>query len=455
METTFYLNNQTIYFLFTHKGKKIRKTTTKKINPKYWGSGFPLQKKETLKLRQELSNYKIKIDSYISDIISKKGRQPTNLELSDFLKILLGEQRRSTSISDLIDIYIDYSERYHAKKTIQIKKIHLNDFREFVKSVEVNDLQKKIFTNYINRLVDRDLEVETINSYIKNLKAMFNYFYKEEILDINFGDKRYLTKYSSKSKPIITLTEDELLVIESYELSNIRLQRVVDLFLIGCYTGLRFEDLTNFNIVDKEGSKQIQISKTGQIINIPIIAESLRIFKKYNYILPKISNQKGNDYLKEAFKEYGLFRLVTENRNYVNRVESVRLPLYEAITFHKSRKTFITVALQRGISKRIVMALAGIESESVFKKYADYADKEGEEAMNNIFSQGARQPLTADQYEAKQNNAVFLKNAAKEGINRSIQDEVRFEKFFTRLNDFRSKKGLPEIKYPKELLNKQ
>ena len=67
-------------------------------------------------------------------------------------------------------------------------------------------------------------------------------------------------------------------------------------------------------------------------------------------------------------------------------MESV--PLYDAITFHKSRKTFITTALRRGISQRIVMQLAGIKTESTFRKYAAYENIEGDVEMHGNFSRG-------------------------------------------------------------------
>lgn len=401
METTFYLNINTIYFCFTNNKTKIRKSTRKKIDPKKWGVGFPLQKKETKELRDTLTYYKKNVDSYINEVVKQKKRYPTKYELSEYIKILTGNKVKSDLVTSLIYYYLDYCKKHFAKKTIQTKTIHLNHFRKHTKNLEIHDLNKAVFIKYINNLIGKKVEVETINTYIKDIKAMFNFLYEHEKLEIDYSHNRFLKKYSVKSKPVIALLQNELEILEAYELNSTRLQKVIDLFLFGCYTALRYEDLNSFTIQNVEGAKQIQIKKTGQLLNIPIIPEALRILEKYNYKLPKLSNQKANDYLKEAFKQYYLNRQVTINKQYINRIESETMPLYEVISFHKSRKTFITTALRRGLDKRIVMQLAGIKTDSVFRRYADYQNNEGQQAMSEMFSKGVKKPLSSKEYVKK------------------------------------------------------
>ena len=81
---------------------------------------------------------------------------------------------------------------------------------------------------------------------------------------------------------------------------NPSLDRVRDLFLVGCYTGLRFSDfsrLTPKNIAD--GFIEIEQSKTGDSVVIPVHSVIKKIIKKYNGLPPTISNQKFNTYLKD------------------------------------------------------------------------------------------------------------------------------------------------------------
>ncbi len=112
----------------------------------------------------------------------------------------------------------------------------------------------------------------------------------------------------------IYLNLDELEKIQKLELSgNPRLDKVRDLFLLGCWTSLRFSDLFQISErlieTDKEGEKYLRITpkKTNKELIIPILAISQKILEKYtlpdNTIeLPNISNQKFNQYIKELGK---------------------------------------------------------------------------------------------------------------------------------------------------------
>jgi integrase len=75
------------------------------------------------------------------------------------------------------------------------------------------------------------------------------------------------------------------------------------LFLIGCYTGLRYSDYSNIkpeNIDIKNNLLKIKTKRQDTTVAIPLHTVVNSILKKYNYVLPKsISNQKTNDYLKE------------------------------------------------------------------------------------------------------------------------------------------------------------
>ncbi|MBL0282280.1 MAG: hypothetical protein IPQ11_18360 [Bacteroidetes bacterium] len=100
----------------------------------------------------------------------------------------------------------------------------------------------------------------------------------------------------------IYLTTDEMQEILELDLSiKPSLERVRDLFLVGCYTGLRFSD---FSILEpknfKGGMIEITQTKTGDSIMIPIHTVVHSILKKYDGKLPvAISNQKTNNHLKE------------------------------------------------------------------------------------------------------------------------------------------------------------
>ena len=102
------------------------------------------------------------------------------------------------------------------------------------------------------------------------------------------------------------LNDSELTQIYNIDLSLAkRLDRVRDLFIIGCCTGLRFSDLSQLcaDNFSGDGTITIKTIKTGHTVVIPLHTRVRLIMEKYGYDLPKIpSNQKFNEYIKEVAK---------------------------------------------------------------------------------------------------------------------------------------------------------
>src|SRR5690606_17090562 len=110
------------------------------------------------------------------------------------------------------------------------------------------------------------------------------------------------------------LTTEELQQIEDLKIEISRLKKVRDLFIFSCYTGISYGDLmalTPQNLVfgiDKKFWIITRREKNGNQVKLPLLSKAVIILEKYkknnsckvnNSLLPKISNQKVNSYLKE------------------------------------------------------------------------------------------------------------------------------------------------------------
>ena len=117
-----------------------------------------------------------------------------------------------------------------------------------------------------------------------------------------FGVKR--EKVQSK----IRVTFDELQELMEKDLSKRpRWERTRDLFIVGCYTGLRFSDwhkISKDNIEEEDGEELLEIltQKTKQLVMIPILPELQTILKKYDYVLPRVCPQEFNRTIKKVAK---------------------------------------------------------------------------------------------------------------------------------------------------------
>ncbi len=168
-----------------------------------------------------------------------------------------------------------------------------------------------------------------------------------------------------KSKEPIFLTEEEIEKLKEYTPNYGYLERTKDLYLFQCYTGLAYADLMKFNkesIKEIDGYKAIQSNrqKTDENYITLFLPEAERIAIKYNYDLPKITNQKYNEYLKEVAKG-----------------AEINKPLIS----HSARHTFATYLLNKDIPIETVARALG---HSNIKQTQHYAKLLGKKVISDM-----------------------------------------------------------------------
>lgn len=204
--------------------------------------------------------------------------------------------------------------------------------------------------------------------------------------------ERFRPKLKKAEKKVIFLDWDELMTVYKFEFAANKeyLSRVRDVFCFCCFTSLRYSDVANLKWSDV-GVDYIQVTtiKTNDTVKIELNDYSKKIIEKYrnydlpnNAVLPVISNQKMNCYLKEMGKVCGLDTpiTITYYKGH-NRIDEVH-PKYELLGTHAGRRTFICNALMLGISPEIVMKWTGHSDYKTMKPYIDVADSAKKEAMD-------------------------------------------------------------------------
>jgi integrase len=158
----------------------------------------------------------------------------------------------------------------------------------------------------------------SVVKYFKNFKTVCNFAIKLELLSKNPFDK-----YDGKLqiKDAVFLTQEELNKIEMKTFTTERLEKVKDKFLFSCYTGyapIDAENLTSENLIfDSQGDLWLVTNrvKTGIKANVPVLPPTLRIIQKYKDkqkgLIPELSNQKMNAYLKEIADLCGINKKLT------------------------------------------------------------------------------------------------------------------------------------------------
>jgi integrase len=255
----------------------------------------------------------------------------------------------------------------------KITRNYLIDFAEYTgKRFDFADIDLEFYTDIVAYLRDiKGLAPNTIGKFIKVLKTVLNQAVED-------GQNHYLKYKSKRFKAIseetenIYLNKQELQQLYDFDFSDKPyLERVRDLFIVACYTGLRFSDLHKIkseNIVDD--ILYLKQTKTGDKIELPIHNVVYEILNKYNGVLPeKISNQKFNDYIKTASRLAGIdakfTKQVTENGLSFDK----KFAKYELISSHTARRTFCTNCYNDGIPTNIIRKISGHKTESAFLTY--------------------------------------------------------------------------------------
>ena len=168
----------------------------------------------------------------------------------------------------------------------------------------------------------------------------------------------------------VYLSRTELTKI--YELKLHRAASAVrDMFLIGCYTGLRYSDysrLTPFNFVDSEII--IRTKKTGAKVVIPVHPVVAAIVNKYNGVLPPIKTQQNFNYrLKTICRRAGINTPIAQE--YIAGTELIKKKLekWQLVSTHTARRSFATNAYLAGIPVFRIMLITGHKTEESFFRY--------------------------------------------------------------------------------------
>lgn len=186
------------------------------------------------------------------------------------------------------------------------------------------------------------------------------------------------------NKEVIVLTPQELekIINATFTEKQRYLERVRDVLLFACFTGLRYSDIQTLTPANIHGSMlDLVTKKTSDHLTIDLNKMALEIIDKYKdeqedgKLLPTISNQRANQYLKELGQLLGLDTptQITYYNKDGRQVET--LPKHELITTHIGRRTFISNALSLGVPVTTVMAWTGHKDYQVMKPYIKLIDK--------------------------------------------------------------------------------
>lgn len=376
-----------IYCRITHNGQRTVFATQRKVLPEKWDTG-----KGRVKGSAEEAN---SINTFLSLLNTKIYDAQLKLESSDqtvsamaIKEMLLGKQdKKSKSLFNVFEVHnakvktligSDFAHGTHERYQTCLK--HIRDFVKQKYNRSDFTLQEVDY-EFITELdhyfrVQRKCNNNTTVKYIKNFKKIIRIALAHGWIKFD-PFINYKVRLSKVDRGYLTMTELDVLSKKVFSVA--RVQHVCDVFLFQCYTGLAYIDtkhLTKQNLfLDADGVFWIKTKriKTGTEANIPLLPQAIKMLEKYkdnitpdglNRILPVLSNQKMNAYLKEIQDLCGI---------------------QKRLSTHLARHTFATtITLNNGVSIEAVSKMLSHTNISTTKIYARMLDTRVASEMSTL-----------------------------------------------------------------------
>ncbi|AOW18160.1 recombinase [Polaribacter vadi] len=372
-----------IYMRITVNGRRSELSIQRKIDISSWNlkagkvRGTTPEVRSLNRLMDVLKN---KIYTIHQELIEKNIPITSKALKNSYLGI--GEKEKM-----LIEIFTTHNNQMeklvgkeYALNTLKRYKTTLKHIQYFLtNNLKINEIAiKRINHQFLTDFEfylksEKNCNHNSTMRYLKSLKKIIGI-----ALANNWIDKDPFINYKTQSKETEReyLSKEELQTMINKELKIVRLAQVRDIFIFCCYTGLAYSDvqkLTDNNLVrgiDGEMWVKFNRTKTDTRSNIPLLPIPLQILEKYkeahtlqenNKLLPVLSNQKMNAYIKEIADVCGI---------------------QKNLTFHLARHTFATtVTLSNGVPIESVSKMLGHKSLKTTQHYAKILDRKVSDDM--------------------------------------------------------------------------
>lgn len=268
----------------------------------------------------------------------------------------------------------------------------LNDMLKFNPNLKPKDFSKEWLSSFHAHLIKRGMKNSTIKKTLNMVKAFIKWLSENRMID----DQTFRT-YKPKikevqNKAIIYLEEEELkrMVNLKFPEESKYLEKVRDVFVFACFTGMRYSDIKNLKKRDIYNDViHFTTIKNYKTIEVELNDISKAILKKYEdrkgqYALPVPQNQHVNRWIKDVALMAQIDQLiVTEHYVGAERITEEH-PKWKLITFHSARRTFCSQCVMNGISVQTIMQWTGHASVNEMKPYLALARKFKKQEMEKI-----------------------------------------------------------------------
>lgn len=381
-------NELPIYMRISAGCERMEVSTQRKWNPERWNMAAT----RAIGTKEDARALNAHLDTLQGRVYEAQRQLIANSEEITIKNIKDKLEGRKSDSKMLLEIFKEHNMRLaqlvgkdFSPGTLERYETALNHTASFIQwkykknDIDIQDLNFEFATEFEFWFKTvRNCSHNTSVKYISNLKKIINICLKNGWLQ-----RDPFTGYKMNKKEVVReyLSQEEIGLVHNRNFSAGRLNLVKDIFIFSCFTGLCYADIKKLKrneiIIGIDGEKWIATKrqKTETVSRIPILPIAIQIIKKYEQnpkcineglVLPVLSNQKMNAYLKEITDLVGITK---------------------ELTFHCARHTFATtVTLTNGVPIESVSKMLGHRNLKTIQHYAKIIDRKVSDDMRLLRS---------------------------------------------------------------------
>lgn len=378
----------------SHKGTRVKVSTGQKIEPSNWnGAKHRVREKAGVHYREinrilEQQENTMKLVLFEVD----GGQlQPEHI-LNRFNEMMGKSTRVELSFPEWFESVVESiktTNSYDSARPFVNALGRFNDFQQSEYTVNWNTLGLRFYFDFVEFLTSKKYSANTIGSIVNRVKNAITRAHKKGLISDDRIQEMKLAEWKVQKEDVynVYLTNEELKRLMQLKKLTETEEAARDMFLIGCYTGMRVGNYLHIdndvNIDTKENVIRVIVNKNGPRVTIPIHPVVGKILKRWDGMPPSISEQKLRDKIKQLCTLAKIDQVVEWSRTEGGRRVVYRQKKFEMVSTHTARRTFATNAYKAGLPIPAIMKITGHTSIKTFMHYIKITDEENAEILAN------------------------------------------------------------------------
>lgn len=381
-----------IRMVVRYLSRRITLNVGLQVNPSKWDRNSQRCKRNTTHGKRAtpaaiINNAIQEYENAVQDAASSFRETPTFDDFKHAVNSRLRAKRcqDEAPLAALVNNFLIHGSKTQTAESAAMMRRMINVLFKFRKDLTLEQINNDTLQQLADYITTRGLKNSTAGLYMTVVRMFLLYLEREgKITKDRFS--KFEVQLKKSSKPVVFLTWDELMRLESADVAG-KYAVPRDILCLCCFTGLRFSDAIRLRPSDiHDGAIHVITKKTNKTLIIELNRHSEAIVARYaangnQTLFPTMTRQKCLRGIHHVCKSIGIDTPITEviYRGNTRTVET--RPKYEHIGTHCGRRTFICNALMMGIPPNIVMKWTGHSDYNAMRPYIDIADEAKKQSM--------------------------------------------------------------------------